>query len=293
MDGHVTPPEELLARWRAGDAAAGARLAERSTRWYRAVCLARLGPGVGREAFQRACGRFQQGVSGVLPPQFAAWSHGIVAEEVAREGARLRTFTSGEPAGAARAEVLRGAARGLSPEDVRLLHVAYAGTDPRDLERAAAHRGGLPLALSEARDALKAALSRAGAGAFALAGVLPDHAPLGYFEAGRTSAEEDSVIEGWLLQDEGACLDLVDMAPWALALRSGALETLLAAPRAPEPAERSLGSALEGPLTPPSPPPQGRGIRWEAPAQGGFPGWAWAVVVLALVAVAAWGWLRG
>jgi hypothetical protein len=289
MDGTGSSPQELLARWRAGEAVAGARLAERCTLWYRAVCLARLGPVEGREAFQRACGRFQQGVSGVLPPQFAAWSHGIVAEEVARQGARLRTTGPEDAAAQARGEALREAARALTMEDVRLLHLIYGGTASGDTPRGSAARGSMPGALIEARDALKAALARSGAGAFALAGVQPDHAPLAFFEAGRTSAEEDSAIEGWLSEDAEACQDLVDMAPWALALRAGALAPLLEerttpAPSAPREETAPVSAAAA---------PSGRAIRWDAPPKAGIPGWVWGAAVVALGALAAWGWMRG
>ena len=301
------PAPELLARWREGDVAAGAALASRFTGWYRAVCFARLGAQRGRAVWSRACARFQAGVASVLPEQLYGWSHGILAEEVAREGTRARGPTSGtDDAGTAeRAAMLLEVAMELPAAQRLLVHLAYTEAPASSVLAAERELG--PWALLSARDALKAALVRAGRAAFATAGVEPDHAPLAAYEAGRTTPEEDSAVEAWLLDDPGACQDLVDMAPWALALRGGALARAVAvAPVAPATTPAAPASpdapAIPQPIpvapVPPSPAPDKRGgprpLDLGSPEPEGVPPWTWALIVGGLAAGAVLWWvLRG
>ena len=297
------PAPELLARWREGDVAAGAALASRFTGWYRAVCFARLGSQRGRAAWSRACARFQSGVATVLPEHLYGWSHGILAEEVAREGSRARGATPGaDDAGTAeRAAMLLEVAAGLPAAQRLLVHLAYTEAPVASVRAAERDLG--PWALLSARDALKAALVATGRAAFASAGVEPDHAPLAAYEAGRTTPEEDSAVEAWLLDDPVACQDLVDMAAWALALRAGALARAVEVRPTAAPAPHAQASAsppTASPLASPSyPPPAGgrggpRPLDLGSPDPEGVPPWTWALVVgVFAIGAVIWWVLRG
>ena len=287
------PAPDLLARWRGGDVAAGAALAARFTGWYRAVCFARLGAVRGRAAWSRACARFQAGVGGILPEQLYGWSHGILVEEVAREGSRVRGAGADDAGNAERAAILLEVAARLPPPQRRLLHLAY--TEAPAASVAAAARDVAPAwALLVARDALKAALVASGRATFASAGVDPDHVPLAAYEAGRTSPEEDSAVEAWLLDDPVACQDLVDAAAWALALRGGALARSV---EPPAPVVAPVAAVADAPVPRPPPPeptvPRGgpRPLDLGAPESQGVPVWVWPLIVLGLAAGAGIWWV--
>lgn len=278
----TTTPQELLTRWRAGDVTSGQALAGACTEWYRALAFARLGPVRGRDAFARACGRFQQGVGAVPAESFLPWAQGLLAEEVARSGTRVRELDP-EDAGSQERQLLAARAAATLPVGQARLLAAFYGDAPWTVvEAAAAPLGGLPHAVARARDAWKAAL-RASGGAFATAGVEPDHAPVAYYEAGRMLPEEESAFEAWVLEDANACRDLVDVAPWALVARSGALAALLV--------EASTLPASASTVQPPPPAPGGRDLQLERPSGDGVPVWAYVLAAVALLALVVWGLL--
>jgi hypothetical protein len=103
-----------------------------------------------------------------------------------------------------------------------------------ELEQAAeATEAGWPMALLDARYALKRSLRDNLQVGFSVVPLKPDLdcAPLPLYESGRMStAEEESLFEKWLITDEELCRDLAEFATIAHALRTGAMD----APRQPD-----------------------------------------------------------
>ena len=269
----MTTPTELYVQWRAGDPQAAHELARRFTDWYQAIAQARLGPDRAAGPFARACSRFQGGILSIRNPvDLVPWAHGLIAEELNREeGAAPH-----EELPADRRATLEQALAAL-PGATRALLVAAYAPGSGSLTALAAPLGGLPFALLEARDALKAALTARGE-RFPDAGVLPDHAPLPFYEAGRATPEESSAIEAWLLSDPVTCRDLVAFAPWALALRVRAALPATTAPEGPR-AEPTGAPRSARALTP--------------PAESKGPPWVWVGIGVVVAAAVAWVLLVG
>ncbi len=264
----MATPTELYVQWRAGDPQAAPELARRFTDWYQAIAQARLGPDRAAGPFARTCSRFQGGILNIRNPvDLVPWAHSLIAEELNREesGAPSSDLAEG------RLARLQQALEALPPATRALLMTAY-GPGRESLTALAAPLGGLPFALLEARDALKAALAALGE-RFPDAGVVPDHAPLPYYEAGRTTPEEASAIETWLLSEPLTCRDLVAFAPWTHALRVYGAVQASKAPAADLP---------EGADAP-------RSARSVVPAEAGGLPWMWiGLGGVAVLAAAGW-----
>lgn len=239
-DPSTISPQDLYRQWRTGDAAAGQAMAQRFSDWYYSLISVRLGDVKGRGPLQRACQRFQQGISAVSSPgELVEWSHAIIAEEMKAAGERVDggDFPNQLTGGRSPSELLRLAARSLPPEDVSLLahtfDVQYSG---EALGREAQGRGGMPLGILKARYALKHALREQAGVPFQEIPAEPnlDYAPLPLYEAGRMAAtREEGTFEKWVLSNMTICRDVAEFGVFALALRGGALRNLSAAPAAP------------------------------------------------------------
>ena len=255
--------QQLFSRWRTGDATAGQAMAQRCSDWYYAISASRLGDSNCRPALERACKRFAQGVASVTEAgKLADWAHGIIAEEIQMAGGRVQ---GGDHPNAltnhrSPTELLRSAKGQLTDQQARLLSIAYdSQTDLGTVRTEAEAAGGYPLAVLEARYALKRAL-RANEGVpFSEIPERPnlDWGPLPLYEGGRmTEGNEEKAFETWMLSDLTLCKDIAEFAAFALALRGGAFWAT-AGP-----------STKQAPVVerPPPPPPR-REIRYDIPAK--------------------------
>jgi hypothetical protein len=228
-DPRSTSPQQLFKQWRSGDANAGAAMAQRFSDWYYAITASRLGDAHGRTPLQRACTRFQQGIVSVTnPSELADWAHGLLMEEIGQAGNRIGggDFANALTGGKSPTQLLQGARSALPEAQVRLLADAYDVRTPLDeVTRAADGMGGYPLAVLQARHALKTWLRDRGGVPFTEVPAEPnlDCAPLPLYEAGRmTSPQEEAGFEKWMLSDMALCKDIAEFGVFALALRAGA-----------------------------------------------------------------------
>ncbi len=244
-------PQALFKQWRSGDAAAGQAMAQRFTDWYYAVSTARLGDASGREPMQRACERFQKGIVSVTDAnRLADWAHTLIAEEIAAAGGRIAggDFPNALTQKRSPSEILAGARSALPEAQIELLALSYDASVPMDVVEAKAEAlGGMPIAVLQARHALKKWLKEsAGVGL----GHVPtnpnlDCAPLPVYESGRMSNPvEEAGFEKWLLSDLALCRDVAEFAAFAMALRAGALKAAVAPASTRVPAE--VAEAVEG-----------------------------------------------
>ncbi|MFZ5479173.1 MAG: hypothetical protein ACOZNI_20585 [Myxococcota bacterium] len=252
-----TSPQQLFKQWRSGDANAGAAMAQRFSDWYYAITASRLGDAHGRQPLQRACTRFQQGIVTVTnPSELADWAHGLLMEEIGQAGSRIGggDFANALTGGKSPTQLLQEARAALPDAQVRLLANAYDVRTPLDeVTREADGMGGYPLAVLQARHALKKWLRDQGGIAFTEVPDQPnlDCAPLPLYEAGRmTSPQEEAGFEKWMLSDMSLCKDIAEFGVFALALRAGAFrlgagkaaaapQPAAAAPPAAEPSTRA------------------------------------------------------
>lgn len=268
-------PQELYRQWRSGDATAGQAMAQRFSDWYYSLVSVRLGDLKGRAPLQKACLRFQQGITAVNSPgELVDWAHALVAEEMKAAGERVDggDFPNQLTGGKSPSELIRLAAKTLPPEDVALLAATF---DPRvsvaALSAQSEARGGMPLAILKARYALKHALrEQAGVPLQEVPGTPNlDYAPLPLYEAGRMAgSREEATFEKWVLSNMTICRDVAEFGAFTLALRGGALRAagqVAEVPRAVEPRvptaptepavlSRGPAEAEEEPSTPNSPP---------------------------------------
>lgn len=220
---------KLFKQWRGGDAQAGQAMAQRFSDWYYAITAVRLGDTAGRVPLEKACQSFAQGIVGVArSAELVDWAHSLVATELEVAGSRVKggdfpNALTGERSPTALLAEVRPA---LSPDQCRLLHMAYGhGADLDALTEEAERLGGMPLALLQARYALKRALrDRAGIQLV----VVPespnlDLVPLPLYEAARMDSPEDERdFEQWLISDLELCQDVAEFATFSHALRAGA-----------------------------------------------------------------------
>lgn len=297
-DPSTMSPQELYRQWRTGDATAGQAMAQRFSDWYYSLISVRLGDLKGRTPLQRACLRFQQGISAVNSPgELVEWAHGIIVEEMKAGGERVdggdfsNQLTGGRPP----SELLRQAARTLPPEDMMLLAHAYDVQYPQAaLHKEAQARGGMPLAILKARYALKHALREHASVPFQEIPGEPnlDYAPLPLYEAARMAGTRDEAnFEKWVLSNMGICRDVAEFGVFALALRHGALRSLTGATptreKTTQETQTKREEVVKPPVAPPLPPPAA------APPAAGIPvmlvaGIAGAVVALGILAIAAY-----
>ncbi|HJN75271.1 MAG TPA: hypothetical protein QGF58_15185 [Myxococcota bacterium] len=254
--------QQLFSRWRTGDASAGQAMAQRFSDWYYAISASRLGDSNCRPALERACKRFAQGVASVTEAgKLADWAHGIIAEEIQMAGGRVQ---GGDHPNAltnhrSPSELLRNNRNKLTPQQVRLLGLAYDMNSNIDSVRKEAEAaGGYPLAVLEARYALKRALRANDNVPFSEIPDKPnlDWGPLPLYEGGRmTESNEENAFETWMLSDLTLCKDIAEFAAFALALRGGAWSD-------------SVGAARKGPPVVERPPrPPRRELRADIPTK--------------------------
>ncbi len=221
--------QQLFSKWRTGDAAAGQAMAQRFSDWYYAISASRLGDANCRAALQRACQRFAQGVASVTESsKLADWAHGIIAEEIAVAGGRTQ---GGDHPNAltnhrSPTELLRKVQPHLTHDQVQLLAATYQKSRSlEEVKRLSAGHGGYPLAVLEARYALKKALKLHESVGFSELPERPnlDWGPLPLYEGARMSeGKEEKAFETWMLTDLSLCKDIAEFAAFALALRAGA-----------------------------------------------------------------------
>jgi len=222
--------QQLFRKWRSGDERSGHEMAQRFSDWYYAVTASRLGDRDGRPPLERSCRRFQEGITELSDPNaLMTWAHGILVEELQTSGMRLHGGDQPNGLTGARSptELIKQASAHMEAQDIRLLVHTYDADYPiDDLSREADEAGGYPMAVLNARYALKRALREQ---LDIELGVVPtkpklDLAPLPLYEAGRmTEPEEEKAFELWMLNDIELCRDLAEFAAFALALRGGAL----------------------------------------------------------------------
>jgi hypothetical protein len=237
-------PQELYRQWRSGDAMAGQAMAQRFSDWYYSLVSVRMGDVKGRAPLQKACQRFQQGITAVNSPgELVDWAHALVAEEMKAAGERVDggDFPNQLTGGKSPSELIRLAAKTLPPEDVALLAATF---DPRvsvaALSAQAEARGGMPLAILKARYALKHALREQAGVPLQEVPASPnlDYAPLPLYEAGRMAgSREESTFEKWVLSNMTICRDVAEFGTFTLALRGGALRAAGQVAEAPRPSE--------------------------------------------------------
>lgn len=274
-DPSSTPTPTLFKQWRSGDAASGHAMAQRFSDWYYAITTCRLGDAHGRGPLQRACVRFQQGILSVTSSnELTDWAHGLVMEEVRMAGGRIAggDFPSQLTSGRSPSELLGQVAHRIDPKQVAVLTAAYDSTvQIADVQRQSEEMGGYPLAVLQARLAIKRALRDHAAIGFTEVPDAPnlDLAPLPLYEAGRMDREADEAgFEKWILSDMGLCKDIAEFGVFAQALRAGALRDVVkpavaAAPAptkgsAPRPAPLPASEIANVPT--PQPKPQGGGM---------------------------------
>lgn len=246
----TTSIQDLFKQWRSGQAQAGQVMAQRFTDWYYAIAVSRLGDQNCRTPWQRACGRFQQGILKVTnPAELIDWAYGIISDELRVSGGRVAggDFNNKLTGGRSAVQLLQESSAFLSPETARLLACAYEPQHSIDtLTDMAESAGGMPFAILQARYQLKLRLKEQAKIAFTEVPDSPvlDRAPLPLYEAGRMSPQEEAGFEKWMLTDPGLCKDIAEFGVFVLALRHGAVS---------QPASPSLARTDKvEPVAPPS-----------------------------------------
>jgi len=231
--------QQLFTQWRGGDGEAGQAMAQRFTDWYYAISSVRLGDQQGRAPLQQACASFAQGIVTVTrPTDLMDWAHEIVQREVDGAGSRIPggDFSNALTGHRSPTELLESVRSALQPAQIVLLHATYApGTTIDDLITLSEDNGGWPLAVLDARYALKRALRDRCRINFTVVPDEPvlDRAPLPLYEAGRmASANEETAFEKWLITELDLCRDVAEFATFGHALRAGAFEAAAIAPPA-------------------------------------------------------------
>lgn len=249
---------DLFRRWRGGDPEAGAEMAQRFSDWYYALCVTRLGEAQCRAPLKRACETFQKDIVTInSSSRLVDWAYSVVRAELASAGDRVaggdhpNSLTRDRPPTA----LVQAAAQTLPHEQVVLLAHTFDESWPRStLIEEAEQAGGFPLALLQARFALKRALRDSqGIPLQVLPDVIdPDLAPLPLYEAARlASPAEEAAFEQWMLNRYDLCRDVAEFSAFSLALRGNALKALAEAPPpAPEPP-----APVEEPPVPEAPTP--------------------------------------
>jgi hypothetical protein len=124
-------------------------------------------------------------------------------------------------------ELLGNAQAGLPGSQLELLSKAYDRDYPLDkLQEEAEAQGGYPLAVLQARYALKLWLRDNEGVKFSEVPESPnlDRAPLPLYEAGRMpNQDQEHMFEKWMLTDLTLCKDVAEFAAFALAMRGGVL----------------------------------------------------------------------
>ena len=275
----ATNPQQLFKQWQNGDAAAGQAMARLVTDWYYALTAVRLGDRKGREPLEKACGAFASGITGVSRSgELVDWAHELIAKELKSAGGRGEPgdFPNALTGNRSPKELLNKAREAMNPEQVELLHAAFDGARPlNSLIDLAEARGGWPIAVLDARYALKRRLRENLGVNFSVVPQEPDldRAPMPLYESARMASEaEEEAFEKWLLTDLDLCRDVAEFATFSHALRAGAFAPIARSQEAPRPpiraelpaanrgdsprVEAPPGRAKEAPAAPVGPAPQ-------------------------------------
>lgn len=282
--------QQLFNKWRSGDAQAGQVMAQRFSDWYYAISASRLGDRNCRTALERACQRFAQGVASVTDAkQLPIWAHAIIAEEIQAAGGRTGGGDHPNALTGQRSptELLQQVAPSLSHQELRLLALSFDASAPlTEVKSAADASGGYPIAVLQARYALKRALVNQCAVAFT---EVPEKAnldwgPLPLYEGGRmTIGREEQAFETWMLSDLKLCKDIAEFASFALALRGGAYAEHRSE-KAPEPVPAPTAVTTADPAPAADPAPTNSTSNSNLPVIIGAIG----IAVIVVVAVVAW-----
>lgn len=271
--------QQLFKQWRSGDAEAGQAMASRFSDWYYAIAASRLGDPPCRQPLETACRRFAEGVGTVNEARLLpGWSHDIIVEELKNAGERAwgGDFPNNITGKKKPSDLLAKAVDKLTPIQVKLLDRAYDRNVPLDDVKALANEaGGYPIAVLQARYALKRVLRTQYNVQFTEVPDQPnlDWGPLPLYECGRMDGtNEEKSFETWMLSDLSLCKDIAEFSSFAIALRGGSLKS------------RPKSSAADAPTTPPpstptTPPPS-------APVATPAPGPNKAVLIGGVVVVA-------
>jgi hypothetical protein len=224
--------QDLFKHWRNGDADAGQIMARRFNDWYYAVATSRLGFTEARPALEQACAAFVEGISTVSRANDVVdWAHSVLSRYVHQESGRIAggDFKNALTGDRSPVRLLQQVRPTLDNSHARLLCMAYsAEVTDLDLEQAAeATDAGWPMALLDARYALKRSLRDNLQVGFSVVPIQPDLdcAPLPLYESNRMSTgDEEALFEKWLITNEELCRDLAEFATFAHALRTGAMQ---------------------------------------------------------------------
>lgn len=239
----------LFRKWRGGDPAAGAEMAKRFSDWYYAITVVRLGEVQGRAPLVKACETFARDIVSVNSSgRLSEWAHGVIQTELGAAGSRIPG--GDHPNSITRdrqpSEILKNAWKDLPHERLLLLSHAYSSDYPGPaLVDEAEQRGGYPLAILEARGALKRWLKDVAGLPMQVVPGTPeaDLAPLPLYESFRlASPAEEAAFEQWILTRFDVCRDIAEFSPFAHALRGGALSTPPV--EAPPPAEVAVRAPI-------------------------------------------------
>ena len=225
MSSNIDPMvADLFKAWRAGNADAGAQLAQRISDWFYAICSSRYGEEHGYAVFQSASRRFGEGVVGVAhSADLVPWAHGVLYSEIIRAGLQpgAVNVASGYSGGHPPINLL-AAAKAALPMEVEILRRFFTGEEEASLDGIAAPLGGVPSALLHARYAVKRWLKNEYDLPFDITPERPnmDLFPLSMYESSRMKSEaEVSRFEKWMLDNTELCRDVAEFAPFAAALR--------------------------------------------------------------------------
>lgn len=256
--------QQLFKQWRSGDAEAGQAMASRFSDWYYAIAASRLGDPPCRQPLETACRRFAEGVSTVTEARLLpGWSHDIIVEELKTAGERAwgGDFPNNITGKKKPSDLLAKAVDKLTPAQVTLLDRAYDRKVPLDDVKALANEaGGYPIAVLQARYALKRVLRSQYNVQFTEVPDQPnlDWGPLPLYECGRMDGtNEEKSFETWMLSDLSLCKDIAEFSSFAIALRGGALKAK------PKGTASSEAITIPPPPTTTTPPPQAQA---QAPA---------------------------
>ncbi|MED5373474.1 MAG: hypothetical protein VX899_20815 [Myxococcota bacterium] len=284
--------QQLFNKWRSGDAQAGQVMAQRFSDWYYAISASRLGDRNCRSPLERACQRFAQGVASVTEArQLPGWAHGIIAEEIQVAGGRVQGGDHPNALTGQRSptELLQQVAPHLTPQQRQLLALSFdTSSSLEEVKTVSDAAGGYPLAVLQARYALKRALRDKAGVAFT---EVPEKAnldwgPLPLYEGGRMSeGKEEQAFETWMLSDLVLCKDIAEFAAFALALRGGAYARYKVPEPEPTPAPKVADAPAPKENAPAAP-------AAEAGGKSKTPLIAAAVFIFMLVAVAVVFFLR-
>jgi hypothetical protein len=222
----------LFEKWKSGDAEAGQQMAQRFSDWYFALSSARYGEAASREALERACQLFAQGISSVpTAADLEPWALSLLKESLASLNQQSVVDEPTRLTGnRLPSRLLRRAVAEAECPSLPLLALAWdPSVSEERLRGAAESAGGYPLALLKARQELKQWLETQENIPFKgdSKGINLDYLPLPLYESGRLSESETEAFERWLLAEPDLRTEVAEFSSFSLALRSGFLSELV------------------------------------------------------------------